>query len=777
MVRSFARLTEPADAAQAGGKGRTLAGLHQAGHPVPDGFVVLSSAFDTHGLRAAARELVSASAAELLESSPTRRLAVRSSATSEDSAHASFAGAFDTVLDVASVPAVIDAVAHVFDSARRSRPHAYAAAVDAAPVPAMAVIVQHMLAPSCAGVLFTVDPVSGDRRTMPGNAVEETAGALLAGEDGGDAFSFDADSGVYHGPAYLAPHHRALFDAASRLATEAGAPRDVEWAVAGGRVWILQSRPITNLARTPETWNDAQAGECLWCNTNLGELFGQVVTPFTWSVFRAVVGHSVRPIGGHFLVGRVGGRIYFNISYIASILSKLGKTRGDILRTFDLFMGNIPDHVPMPPIAVSWPAAVGFVARQVVNAMKSGRRLETWLAWARNECPAWCEARTLEIADARSNANLLRAFGDIEPVVFETFAMVAVVGDRFVQHEYKLKAALEGRLDAEDIEVLKSGLDDGRSLESMGPLLGMSALVAGRMTREEFVRRYGHRGPNEAEFAAPRTAETPGWIDDLLAQWHDADPESLLERQRERRRAIWASLDRDPATAQALRALCATAATLAQNRELAKSENFRQAWVVRRFVQRAAEVNGLPADTLFFLEKDELLQFLRGETQVLDRIGPRRETLAAYASLPALPNLIVGPFDPFLWARMPNRRTDHFVAHPATLLPAGDTVLHGCPACAGTVEGVVRVLRTPDQMHTLVTGEVLVTSFTNVGWTPVFPRASAIVTDIGAPLSHAAIVARELGVPAVVGTGTATMRLRTGDRVRVDGTRGTVERL
>jgi len=84
-------------------------------------------------------------------------------------------------------------------------------------------------------------------------------------------------------------------------------------------------------------------------------------------------------------------------------------------------------------------------------------------------------------------------------------------------------------------------------------------------------------------------------------------------------------------------------------------------------------------------------------------------------------------------------------------------------------------VRTVDDGDALRAGEVLVTSVTNVGWTPLFPRAAAVVTDVGAPLSHAAIVARELGIPAVVGCGNATMRLRTGDRLRVDGERGTVE--
>jgi pyruvate,water dikinase len=91
------------------------------------------------------------------------------------------------------------------------------------------------------------------------------------------------------------------------------------------------------------------------------------------------------------------------------------------------------------------------------------------------------------------------------------------------------------------------------------------------------------------------------------------------------------------------------------------------------------------------------------------------------------------------------------------------------------VEGVVRVLADAAEGDQLRSGEILVTTVTNVGWTPLFPRLAAVVTDVGAPLSHAAIVARELGIPAVVGCGNATMRLRTGDRVRVDGVAGTVE--
>ena len=97
------------------------------------------------------------------------------------------------------------------------------------------------------------------------------------------------------------------------------------------------------------------------------------------------------------------------------------------------------------------------------------------------------------------------------------------------------------------------------------------------------------------------------------------------------------------------------------------------------------------------------------------------------------------------------------------------------PGSAGKAEGVVRRIDDPEHADELKTGEILVTSQTNIGWTLLFPRASGIVTDIGAPLSHAAIVARELGIPAVVNCGDATMRLNTGYKVYLDGAKGTVE--
>ena len=118
-------------------------------------------------------------------------------------------------------------------------------------------------------------------------------------------------------------------------------------------------------------------------------------------------------------------------------------------------------------------------------------------------------------------------------------------------------------------------------------------------------------------------------------------------------------------------------------------------------------------------------------------------------------------------------KADYYDEHDTIAAP-GDTVT-GFAGASGVAEGIARVIGKAEDAGQLGDGEILVTTVTNIGWTPIFPRAAAVVTDVGAPLSHAAIVARELGIPAVVGCGNATMRLRTGDLVRVNGGQGTVE--
>ena len=213
-------------------------------------------------------------------------------------------------------------------------------------------------------------------------------------------------------------------------------------------------------------------------------------------------------------------------------------------------------------------------------------------------------------------------------------------------------------------------------------------------------------------------------------------------------------------------------------REATRSELTRTVDLIRAFFLRAGELTGL-GDGVFFLTVDQVITILSGDMSPAACILGQREAYEQYSALPTLPSWIRGHFDPVQWAADPNRRRDLF--DPATplsqLVPEPDAVIKGQPGSAGRVEGIVRQVHSPEEGDQLLAGEILVASTTNVGWTPLFPRAAAVVTDVGGSLSHAAIVARELGIPAVVGCGDATLRLHSGDRVRVDGGKGTVEPL
>jgi pyruvate,water dikinase len=304
------------------------------------------------------------------------------------------------------------------------------------------------------------------------------------------------------------------------------------------------------------------------------------------------------------------------------------------------------------------------------------------------------------------------------------------------------------------------------------------------MHRETYLLRYGHRGPGENELSEPRPYEDPNWIDKQLAKAEQSpvDVISLLQkRDAEFGGKRQAMVDRVP-TRRAEEFAARIEAIVATNhtREATRSELTRVVGVTRALFLRAGELIGV-GEGVFFLTIDEIIGVLQGgpraEGSAVGQIPDRRDVHQRYAALPPLPAWIRGRFDPFKWASDPNRRSDVFAPGAALPPETAETgaMVRGHPGSAGQVEGLVRRIDGLEEGDQLLTGEILVTSRTNVGWTPLFPRAAAVVTDIGTSLSHAAIVARELGIPAVVGCGDATMRLRTGDRVRVDGGKGLVE--
>jgi len=724
----------------------------------------------------------------------------------------SAAGQHDTYLNVRGEAAVLDAVRRCWASLWSARAIGYRARRGIEPGDvSIAVVVQRLVPAQAAGVMFTIDPLDGAHDTVVVSANWGLGESVVAGDvtpdvaviarasgtlvsyqvgsketmtvaDGADTRTAGTPPGL-RSAAVLSPDQAGeLARVGLAIETLYGEPMDIEWALAAGELSVIQARPITTpdspAAGPGEQWNDSLDGDYLWSNGNVGEALPDVMTPATWSCIELLMSRMTFPpsLPGYRGYGRIGGRVYVNVSMSIALEALAGISPRRFVILLGPVLGKLPpiEEIPRPrlprwkAVRLMVPAAVAMLRR--VRA--SQKRMPRFLAAA----PDRCERLRAEIEQTTDATVLASLWPDqVRPLLEEACDMLAAAathGTRMLTVPGKL-AKLIGEADS---ALLLSGQQaEGPSLASLGPALGLARLARGETGRDTFARQYGHRGPHEVELSVPRPAEDPAWIDDQLAAVGDTarGADALLADREATRAAAWERLARrDPGKAAAARKLVARWAPIARDREAARSEVVRSAWVARTWVQRAGTLTG-HGDDLFFLELPEIFGLLRGDRAPLATVPARRASYQAYRALPPYPALIRGRFDPIRWAADPNRRSDYFDERAQATEPA-DTIT-GFPGAAGVVEGVAHILLKVQDAARLGDGEILVTTVTNIGWTPVFPRAAAVVTDVGAPLSHAAIVARELGIPAVVGCGNATMRLRTGDRVRVDGSHGTVE--
>ncbi|MBC6449824.1 PEP/pyruvate-binding domain-containing protein [Actinokineospora xionganensis] len=784
-------LDDPAaDLATVGGKGASLARLARAGQPVPPGFHVTTSAY--RAFVAAGGEMPPGVASAILAAYGEGPVAVRSSATAEDLPDLSFAGQHDTFLNVTGPDALLDAVARCWASLWTERAVAYRAhnGVETDGV-ALAVVVQELVPADAAGVLFTANPLTGARGEQVINSAWGLGEAVVGGvvtpdthvvSDGRVLGREIAEKTVMtvrtadgtgdeavpedrrRAPVLTDAQAIELAALGTRIENLYGTPMDVEWALHNGRFSVLQARPITTLRVEPEVWNDSLGGDYLWTCVNLGEAVPSVMTPATWSVVKIL---SSAKVGEYRITGNLGGRFYLNLSVSTAAASAVGL--GKIARRAgEQTLGRLPDGVEIPPLPMSRLAVLRAAVPFVREAIAYRKRLPQLLA----ETPARCASLHERIRAARRLDELAALWrSDLDTLLRET-CRILDAGARGAGPD-KVQRRLTKLVGPDDTTALLTGLQGaGGELASLGPLLGLAQLRRGEIDHDTYAATWGHRGPDEFELSEPRPAEDPAWIDRLLDRVGDLDPDTLLKRQAATRDEAWARLvERHPGKAAAIRKAVGKAADVARARERARSEMVRAFWVLRAFVLRAGELTGR-GDDLFFLPVDDIVAVLDGDESRLARVPAARAAYDRYGALPAYPTLIRGRFDPVAWAADPNRRTDLY-DETAEHAPMGEEIT-GFPGAAGIVTGTARVVSTVEEAEALREGEILVTAVTNVGWTPLFPRAAAIVTDVGAPLSHAAIVARELGIPAVVGCGNATARLSTGDHVRIDGGKGTV---
>jgi pyruvate,water dikinase len=530
--------------------------------------------------------------------------------------------------------------------------------------------------------------------------------------------------------------------------------------------------------------NATFTGDYLWTNMNVGEVFPTTATPSAWSVWQELLSNMA--FGDIPAYGNIAGHLYLNYSLTYSFLLKTTRKHARAMAVIGDAIGTPPAGVDVPSFPVSWGTILfKLVPREFGNEVKKNKLRKSapeFLAAVRERCPGLKR----RIEEAQGGALISLWTDDIRPMWKEVYLLQDKMNEELAALTRKLKAMVTKLLGEKDANALLATISNAGELDSLGPLVGLSQVRSGELSRVKYMQRFGHRGTYENELSEPRPYEDPAWLDWQLAEFEKApfDVNMMLRKRDAEFDAVRQEIAHQlpPHKVRTLERKIGEVVTTNTLREATRAELTRIVDVIRRFFLRAGELSGL-GDGVFFLTVDEVVAVLsgdlspEGDASSVGQIPVRRALHEKYKALPPLPRWIRGRFDPLQWAADPNHRLDVYDPHAPISPVAPDTgnVIKGHPGSAGRVEGVVRRIDSPEEGDQLQSGEILVTGSTNVGWTPLFPRLAAVVTDIGGSLSHAAIVARELGIPAVVGCGDATLRLKTGDRVSVDGGAGAVK--
>jgi phosphohistidine swiveling domain-containing protein len=771
-------------------------------------------------------------------------VAVRSSSTVEDQEAASAAGLHATVLNVRTEEALVDAVRQCWASVFSPHALAYLRQLGVSSEPLVGIVLQRMVPADVAGVLFTVNPLTGDPGELVINANYGLGCSVADGKVSPDTLRVDKATGQ--------PRDRVVGDKATRMVPDAegglreeevpdaersveclhdvwveelirlgrrieehfGDARDVEWAFAEGRLFVLQARPVTTTRKAAARRRARRRGPAtdrsriVWSNVNVGEALPGVATPLTWSVASGFSELGFRRAFGALgctvprdaeLVGNFRGRIYLNLTEFMGILSQVPGLRPRTLLSLggggeeDRLEADVERRSPFR-FLMRLPRTTARFARENYRITERAESFER----AFQE-----EYRRLSSLDLRilSPVSLAKTLSDVERMLDEAGSVLLTCYGNLLSSVVLLRTVLRvvarDRADAlqrdlltglADVESAAPGLalwhiaemargDEQarhRILESPASSLRVTDLPAGptRRALERFLEAYGHRGAREAEIAEPRWAEDPTLPFATLqihlrrAQAGDT-PIEIERRQRALRARGEEALQRrmPPPAWTAVRHLLALVQRFTRLRERLRSHVVKVLGLFRRVAldgsrrleQREPEAG---ADGAFYLTLEELHGFLRGELKhVSTLVRQRRTQYLRDRSLPDPPDTFVG------------------VPPPSPPPPPSVQELSGLGASSGCVVGRARVVTGAADMDAFEAGEVLVAPCADVGWSPIFLVAGAVVTDLGGPLSHAAIVLREYGVPAVVNVKVGTRVIRTGDRLRVDGDTGTVHLL
>ncbi len=744
-------------------------------------------------------------------------VAVRSSATAEDLPGASFAGQQESYLNVRGRDALLAAVRACWASLWTARALAYRRKNNIAQESvALAVVVQEMVAADAAGILFTANPVSGARGEMLINAawglgeaivsgavtpdtlvVEKASGRLLQRETADKAImTLRTEQGTRDVPVPASQRGQAVLSdgQAAELARMGlrieqlyGMPMDIEWARAEGAFFVVQARPITAL---PPAWERPDP-KALYTRASLAEhtpspvspLFGTLGLEFaneaTLRIYQRMVGSRApalmaeggyyQPLNGYvYYAIRTGGR---NMLTLARMTAQAGPIlRGSVARwqAGRKQLAAMVEEWERTPPAARTPSELLAGVRSVVAAAC------TYYTVIQTVLPA---ASSAEVLFTTFYERLIRRRQEPPAATFllgfETMAVRAEQSLFDLAAWVRSEPALVNHLFQRSTHALAAEIVQ----ESPPHGLPDALWSAWRQRFGRHMETYG-RTAYEFDFANPTPQETPGPLLDtikafLAGQAEDPHARRLAAVAR-REQATQAVLER---TGWPRRGIFLRLLRWAQETGPMREDSIFDLGMGHPLIRRLLGELGLrfaaagalaEQDDIYWLEQSELGELVAA----LERGAPLADCAARIparkqqwqAALRFSPPLILP--ERTSWQRLMQggeaRRID------------GKLVLKGVGTSGGRVTAPARVLFGPEDFNALQPGDILVAVTTTPAWTPLFARAAAVVTDIGGPLSHSSIVAREYGIPAVMAARSATRAIHSGCMITVDGSAGTV---
>ena len=793
MIRFIHEITDE----EIGGKARGLKILRDLGLNVPEAFVIIHP--DIQNLD---DQSIKKSIAQL-GNGPK---AVRSSAVSEDGVNASFAGQFETYLHLDGYQEIRDAIINCIKATRSERVQEYATNLSEDADLRISVILQNMVNAKVAGVVFTADPVTGRRDQIVINAVKGHGEGLVSGvKDAIHYKIFRSGSNICEqvkkqGDLLSPVQIREILDSSKKAEEHFGYPVDMEWAFdEEDKLQWLQVRAVTTLPDVHYNELDTVKVPChdTWTLGNIGEMMPGVVTPLTYSVsFHAVdYGMTVwaEAAGAYSLkkwkefryIQMFYNRLFINMSNMMDYPKNVWMNKAENVQ-FSI-IGKVIE-VPAIKFTSNFTVRVFHFIKQMINLSFTRKHVRKLLHLAndykvietgdlKKDYQALCEVREI-LKEAFGHHIIASAqSGTLYSAIMEILTSQKRIPDADDHHIATLLLT-----DIPDIE----SADAVKSLEKFASLIYTNKHFADIFisltppqalhlmeydsppevcsTYKKFIERHGHRCVREAELKEKPWEEDPLLLVQMLQnrvrsgakvqayQVARIKTEDILAGLK-----IWQKLS--------IRSFLSNARRSVARREITKSASIKVLHKVRKAWQHYAELlvrDGFLDDTdqVYYLTHEEIGRLIRDHSgSWRDKANKRREQLPQTAAL-QFPEVCQGIPEPI---------------EEEQEIVILDGQLKGTPVSSGEVQARVRVVDTLEDAAMLQPGEIMVASFTDIGWTPYFSIVSGLITEIGSPLSHGAVVAREYGIPAVVGAKGAKHFLKDAEMVKLNGDKGIIE--